>query len=731
MLTKIKSTQATAVKKIFAKTTFNKKILSIAILSTINTPVLFAQENTKTTQLEEDLEVITVSASRSTIPKSAIPNTIRLIGEEEFAQEVQFSGSAIEAISSLVPSFSPTREKMTGYGETLRGRNPLFLIDGVPQANPIRDGSRDGYTVDPFFIESVEVIFGSNAIQGVGATGGVINYKTASAPKKEGVWAGKALAQYSAGSEFQGDADGYRIAGLVGKDFGEADVTFGAATQSRGAYYSGDGRRVGLASAQGEIQDSKSTSFYAKAGFDFSKDQRIEMMAQMFELKGDGDYVNVPGSRATNTPSTSEKGTILGKKITNDVTTVSLTYLDKDFAGGFLTGQIFYQDFESLFGGGINGIFQSPELDPNGKHFEQSANNSTKNGARIAFERKVEALEGFRFVAGLDYINDKAFQALIFSNRNWVPETTFTSTAPFLQLHQGLLDNKVHISAGIRQENAEIKVDDYSTIFGYGGNKVGGGNPDFTETLVNIGATYDVFSGFTVYSSFAQGFTMPDVGRILRAIRLPNLSVDNIINIEPVVSDNIELGLDWLAQDFKFSAAYFQSESKNGSRLVLIDEVFEVKRQPTDIKGFEIMGTWYTPTEGLLFSVGYAKTNGETDTTGDGKLDSDLDGGNISPDRVNVTMDYAVDNYSMQLRTRTYLARDFSGKSEATSFDGYTLVDAFFNYETEVGDFFVSASNILDKQYVSYDSQTVRIDNDARFFAGRGRAINLGFKWDF
>lgn len=708
-----------------------KKFLSVAVLSALCTPTLFAQEQSKNAELKEVVEVITVTATRTTVPKSAIPNTIRIIGEEEFAREVQFSGSTIEAISSLVPSFSPTREKLTGSGETLRGRNPLFLIDGVPQANPIRDGSRDGYTVDPFFIESVEVIFGSNAIQGVGATGGVINYKTASAPMQEGMWTGRVLAQYSIGSEFQGDANGYRLAGLVGKDFGKADVTLGVASQSRGVYYSGDGRRVGVDGTQGEVQDSESLAFYAKAGFDFTDHQRLEIMAQTFELEGNNDYVRITGSRETNTPTTAEKGATQGISTTNNVTTVSATYSDKRFAGGLLTGQVFYQDFEAVFGGGIFATFQDPAIDPDGLFFEQSANNSTKKGARVSFEREISSIEGFRFVTGLDYITDKAFQALVFSGRNWVPETTFSSTAPFIQLHQGLFNKRVHISAGIRNESAEIKVADYTTLFGYGSQQVSGGNPEFNETLVNLGATFEVVDGLTTYSSFAQGFTMPDVGRVLRAIDVPNLSVEDIIDLDPVVSDNIEVGFDWIADTWKLSAAYYQSESKNGSRLVLVGDVFEVQRQPTEIDGLEVSATWYTPAEGLAFSIGYATADGTTDTSGDGDLDSDLDGANISPDRINLTMDYVIADFSLQLRARSYLQRDFQGQSELSSFDGHTLLDFYGNYETSVGDFYISASNLLDKQYVAYDSQTVRVTSDTRFYAGRGRAINLGVKWTF
>lgn len=681
---------------------------------------------------DEPMDEIVVQATRSTLPTSALPNTITVIPKAVFAREVQLTGSTTEAVSSLIPSFSPTREKLTGSGETLRGRNPLFLIDGVPQANPLRDGSRDGYTVDPFFIDRVEVIFGSNAIQGVGATGGVVNYVTAAPPAEGKGWTGRALAQTSGSREFEGDGSGYRLAGLVGKDFGALDLTVGVASQKRGAYYSGDGERIGVDGTQGEVQDSESLSFFGKGGIDFTPERRLELMAQRFELEGDGDYVQVTGSRAEGRPSTSIRGESPGVIPTNEVTTVSLTYSDADLYGGTLSAQLFYQDFEAVFGGGAFATFQDPAIDPSGELFDQSANNSTKKGARVSYERELEALPGFSFRAGLDRVEDRTFQELIATGRNWVPETDFISVAPFLQLHQSLLDSRLHVSAGYRREDAKVSADDYTTLFRYGPQQVAGGEPGFTEDLVNLGATFELVDGLTAYAAFAQGFTMPDVGRILRAVDVPGQDVDDLFDLEPVVSDNTELGLEWNRGPLGVTAAYYQSDSDNGSRLVLVDEVFEVQRQRTDIEGLEFNVSWDTPVAGLTFTGGYAWADGRTDTDGDGALDSDLDGANISPNRLNLAADYVLDSMRFRLRTRSYLDRDFDGLATSEqSFDGYTLLDAFAEFDVAFGTVFVSGSNLLDEDYVTYDSQTVRTTSDTRFFAGRGRVVNLGIELEF
>ena len=90
----------------------------------------------------------------------------------------QIADDLASALSRTVPGFAPSSQKLAGRGETLRGRNPLYLIDGDPQHNAFRDGQRDGHSLVLAFVERIEVISGSNAIEGIGATGGVFNTVT-------------------------------------------------------------------------------------------------------------------------------------------------------------------------------------------------------------------------------------------------------------------------------------------------------------------------------------------------------------------------------------------------------------------------------------------------------------------------------------------------------------------------------------------------------------------------
>jgi iron complex outermembrane receptor protein len=184
-------------------------LAGLSLLALAAATAVHAEDKTETT----DVDQLVVTATRTILPASALPLTVDVIDSEALSQQVSVSGSIVDAVSTLSPSFSPTRQKLSGAGETLRGRSPLYAINGIPQSTPIRDGSRDGYTIDPFFIDRVEVIYGSNALQGIGATGGVVNQVTVGPPKADGV-SGKVLTQVTTGKDL-GDSVGGKLAGLV------------------------------------------------------------------------------------------------------------------------------------------------------------------------------------------------------------------------------------------------------------------------------------------------------------------------------------------------------------------------------------------------------------------------------------------------------------------------------------------------------------------------------------
>lgn len=711
-----------------------RKSLSFLMLGTSLIATSATAQQAATTP--DGIEEVVVTAARTKLPASALPLTIDVIGSADLAQQAAIGGSVVDAVATLIPSFSPTRQKLSGAGETLRGRSPLYALNGIPQSTPLRDGSRDGFTIDPFFVDRVEVIFGSNALQGIGGTGGIVNQVTVSAPRADGN-SGRVLVQGTANDGLEGDSFGGKVAALLSHRDGRFDATVGAAYETRGAFYDANGRRIGMDSTQGETQDSRSTNFFARFGYEVWEGARLDLIASRFELKGDGDYVAAvgQGNRKTRLPGTSVKGNPPGEPAANRTESVALSLTDDDLAEGTLTSQIFFNRSRDTFGGDPQPIdsFQDVLLAPLKTLFDQSQNRSRKLGGKIAYERAMPGFEDLTGTVGFDAIWDTTEQRLIATGRAWVPPTDFRSLAPFAQVNLALMDDMVRLAGGVRSENARITIDDYTTLASYGRHFVSGGSPTFSDTLWNGGVIVEPVDGLRAYASYAEGYTVPDVGRITRAIGKPGIDLDNYLDISPIISNNKEIGVEGDYGPFKGSATYFWSSSSKGQLLVLINGVYEAQRQRIEIEGLELNLSYETPLPGLTLSGGYAHLKGLNDSNNDGKVDSKLDGANISPDRLNLAATYVGDRITARLQAQTYLSGDVGSVAAKTfaHFGGYTVVDSSVRYELPVGGVTLSVQNLLDRQFIDYNSQTQRLTDNQRYYAGRGRTLTLGWDYSF
>lgn len=679
------------------------------------------------------LDTLQVEALRLPPSTSAVPNTVTIIDQQSLENQTVVNDDLSGVLGNLVPNFSPSRQKLTSAGESLRGRSPLYMVDGVPQSNPLRDSARDGHTIDPDLLQRIEVVNGSNAIQGMGAAGGIINLQTRDMAQSD-IWSHRIKLRMTAPDDFDSDGLGYKAVYLGGRTFGDTDLTVGGTYHSRGLYFDGEGRPIGIDTTQGDLADSVSRDLFFKLGYALAPQQRLQFMLNDFRLRGNGDYAAVDGDRASGRPATVEPGSPAGDPAENDVTTATLDYRHDALGGGQLRAQLFYQDFAALFGGGTFATFQDTSIAPAGTLFDQSQNQSRKQGLKLSYSHDDVGVEGLNVSGGMDYLQDETKQVLAQTGREWVPETTFKNWAPFVQLNQQLADGRASLSGGLRYEQARLEVDDFTTIAGAGGVAVQGGSPEFDEVLPNIGLVVDVGADWSLYGSYSEGFTMPDVGRVLRGVSGAGQNVDDLLTLEPVISDNRELGADYDDGALNLHMAYFWSDSDLGSRLQNVGGIFEVRRERTEIQGFEL-AAGRTLTHNSRIGALYSHIRGEYDSDGDGDVDTDLGGNNINPDRLNVYVEWdeqAVLPLSGRVQLSHFFDRDFEGEAAPAdqNFDGYSLVDLALAKQTGVGNFQLGVENLFDEQYITYYSQTAT-NRDDRYFAGRGRTLMLSYENSF
>jgi iron complex outermembrane recepter protein len=705
------------------------RVSSLSKLVAVSVPLLI------TSQVYADdplaLDEMTITSTRADTKLKDSPQVVTVIDREQIEQQLKISPDTSQVLSRLLPSFTPARQKLSSAGETFRGRAPLFLVDGVPQSNPLRDTQRDGHTIDLSMVERIEVIHGASAIHGLGATGGIINFITRR-PTSNKLDQNAGVQVTMPTSEVGKDTLGYRSNyGLRGSQ-NDWEYAFGLTYEKQGMYLDDDGTEIGVDNTQGDTMSSRSYDLFGKLGYWIDDNQNIQFTVNRYELDGDNDYISVTGDRSTKTPTTSVKGHNLGDAPHNEVSTFSLNYDHYDVLGMHFSAQAYRQEFEALFGVTPGNSFFDPVVAPNS--LDQSQSTSTKNGAKFTLSKDDLFNDKLTLTGGVDILEDTTEQTLELTGRSWVPETTFKNYAPFLQAQFKPLDSTV-FSAGVRHEKAKLDVDNFHTLYATnnaGGVDVKGGKPEFSETLYNAGVVITPLSWLSVFANYSEGFGMPDVGRVLRGINTPNQSVDDFLNLRPIVTDNREIGIriDWKPVDFEIS--YYESDSDLGSRLENINGTYFVRREKTEIKGVETT-LGFEPDPNQRIELTYSFIRGRYDSNDDGQVDTDLDGNNIPPNRLIANWQARWSpKWSSFVQVSHNFDRNFDEEpgDDEVQFDGYTLVDASVAYQLPKGTVNLAFANLLNKDYFDYYSQTANTRDD-RYFKGRGRTVTLGYSLDF
>lgn len=152
------------------------------------------------------LDEVIVSASRRVESLAQTPSSVTVLNAKDIESLSAVSPNFGNILGYAVPGLGTGTNNTGNYGQTLRGRNVLVFIDGIPQTAPLKSAGREIRSIDPSVIERVEVIKGATAIYGNGADGGLINYIT----KKANT--GKPIGGYSQ-IGLSGNTEGYRTTG--------------------------------------------------------------------------------------------------------------------------------------------------------------------------------------------------------------------------------------------------------------------------------------------------------------------------------------------------------------------------------------------------------------------------------------------------------------------------------------------------------------------------------------
>jgi iron complex outermembrane receptor protein len=678
-------------------------------------------------EASSDLKEVIVSASRRAESLAQTPSSVTVLTAKEIATQSVISPNIANILSYSVPGLGTSTNQTGNSGQTLRGRNVLVLIDGIPQSTPLRAGGRDIRSIDPSVIERVEVIKGATAIYGNGAEGGLINYitKKANAGKQFGGYS-----QIGLTGNLEGDSTiGYRATQQFYGKVKKFDYIVSGMFEKTGVYRDVEGLVI---SPEYGLGETKSYNGFAKVGYEITAKQRLELMYNYFSSRQDSRYITKAGvygespaiGVAGNRPGVDE-----GTRFNHNS---NLQYTSQQVFGNTdLTANLYYQDFytiysnaASFYGGG------------------QSAITSTKKGARLNLNTpfRITPLVPMQVNYGLDLMNDKTAQSLV-DGRAWVPKMNMVNFAPYFQASANLFTD-LTLKAGMRAENINIDVDDFSTLAtganGAGSIAVKGGTLNYNAFVFNAGARYSKFKLFNPFVSYAQSFSVFELGRVLRAATSNTLAQ---LETKPIIVNNYEGGFSSIIGKLNLSAAYYYSTSKLGANLLEVDGKYISQRIPERVYGFEIQAD-YQLLKDLAIGGNYAKVEGKGDVDNDGEFngptDVYLNTTRIPPSKTTGYAKYSgvknliVDLNWMRIGSRDRFKTNSSGKyligeGPVKAFDLFNLAATYqVSAPLKVN---LGIENLLNKNY--YPSISQFYGSGVNYVRGNGRRFNLSAGYSF
>lgn len=373
------------------------------------------------------------------------------------------------------------------------------------------------------------------------------------------------------------------------------------------------------------------------------------------------------------------------------------------------------------------------------------------------------------------------------------PETDTTTQAAFLQAQFSPIDS-LTLRAGIRYENIRVEVDDYvsgddvlnaafynsqledptlQALAGQSGmtpnqfleyitgveaaalQDIGadryikysdtvvtrqGGNKTFEDTLFNLGAVYDIDQTQQVYLSFGQGFSIPDITRLLRNVSIftDNAAAEPILeskNIDSIKTNSWDLGWRGQFDSLEVSAATFFNSSDKSIYFNPTTGEAELLNQEEEVWGFEGLVNAYL-TDRINTGATYSYTRGKTRGDDGGWISLPAD--RVAPQKITAHLGYqmpGIFNTRLQaLHLSDYKEAHREGNSATTvPFVGYTTFDLLTSFELSKGTLGIAIRNLTNKEYQhlynqvrGYPSTGVSSDLPAQ-----GRTLSMNYSINY
>jgi iron complex outermembrane receptor protein len=648
---------------------------------------------------DNNLDEVIVTASRLVERIDEVPSSVTYISPAAMEVQRQINDNLPNMLMQKVPSISPSEESQNNFIAKIRGRNFLVLIDGIPQSTPLRNGGRDLRSIDASAIDHIEVINGASAMYGNGAAGGIINYITKK-PKKEKSFSSSTYLNNAINLVKPSETYGYNLAQVFSGQVNKFDYLVQGKIANSGVIRSSDGEVVSPFYGLGE---TRSYNALAKIGYNINDNHRIEVMGNYYRSFQDSKYVGTKGdfgnSPAIGIPSDTviNGGTPYNKAL-------NIKY-DGKYGKTDANLSLYYEDMNTVFET-YNQIY------------------SDHQGARLNFntpfylgnENKVT------LIYGADFLKDHTVQKGM-KDEFVTPDMNMNSAAFYMQSKFNLAQYWI-VKGGVRYENLRFKVGDLIK-----GGKVTLGEKNTSNAFVfNLGLRYNKLSYIQPFASFSQGFSIGDVGLVLRN-GVPLSSV----NPKPVLVNNYEIGINGKYEKLDYQLTSYYSTSKKGSTFAEIGAPgnYELTQVPQRIYGVEFVAN-IKATDWLALGTVIGYMDGRQDIKNEGNYKDKLDNSIISPFKLNFNADFKItDQWNAYLQMLHIGGRD-AFPVEAYNYgkypiSGYDILDFQTRYTFKNMALTLSVNNLLNANYYPVHAEVRGATNEGRYYIkGNGAVANLG-----
>ncbi|WP_332305410.1 TonB-dependent receptor [Rhizobium sp. GR12] len=713
-----------------------------------------ASQNAQSGNSPTVLEPIVVSGNRIPQQISRTARTIYVVDAQAIEAEARSGKSLQQILAEKVPSFDPASEgARTAYGQNLRGRTALILIDGVSM-NSARSLSRQFDSIDPFNIERVEVLSGATAIYGGNATGGVINIITKKGKDAPEGLHGEVTAGLGSGFGHTRDID-RNGAGAVTYNSENWDARFSIAGNQTGAFYDGSGTMLTPDITQTSTAFNKRVDFMGTVGLQIDDDRRLEVSGQFYDSAQDSPFGLYLGARLGGVTNPNLVETRDGYRSDFNPRTrrtmVNATYTDNDFLGQELLLQGSFRREEIRFHPFPGRAIVSPFT-----YFGGSSQDTDYYSLKAAMIS--EPLDGLRVTYGIDADRDSlsskqnVFDFLTVATTGAMnfktsgitglyPEIDVSTVAGFVQGSYEATD-RLTVNGGVRYQYATTDVSSFvdtrqqiAILNGVGSSAdaIPGGDVSYDAALFNAGATYELTDTQQVYANFGQGFELPDPAKYYgfgnyrlvggRYVLLNSVNVAGSA-LQAIKTNSFEVGYRFNDDTYSFETAAYYSHSDRSvelNRTTLAVDVLDRARRVYGIEASASAKLEYG------FDVGTSGHWVKSEIKSDGDWEKESIG-TASVSKLGGYVGWTKDNFNVKLAGQHV----FSLKDDDShKMGGYTLFDLTGAYRFEAQDTTLrfGVMNLFDKDYSTIWGARANalygaLANEAVFdYKGRGRTF--------